>query len=87
MKHYLVSWRACRFHIIIRVDDADSRLLTFGARRNYRRVYQIKTLVDADMKVAEENGIKETPTLVIDGKIYAGMQSEDALAKLVYVAR
>lgn len=40
-------------------------------------------LVDADIKVANEIGIKETPTLVINGAIVPGMKSNQELSKLI----
>lgn len=41
------------------------------------------SLVEADMKTAEQIGIKGTPTLVINGKIVPGVESDYALSQLV----
>lgn len=41
------------------------------------------SLIEADMNTANQLGIKGTPTLVINGKIVPGVESDDALSQLV----
>jgi protein-disulfide isomerase len=38
-------------------------------------------------QIADDVGIKDTPTLVIEGKVFAGMQTESALERLVAAGR